>query len=246
MKAMILAAGMGTRLKPLTDYQPKALVKVGDYPLLEVVIRQLIHNGFDDIVINIHHFGDQVKRYLERKDNFGVQISISDEQDRLLNTGGGLKHAQWFFEESEPFLLCNTDILTDMDLRGLYEYHCDSPAMATLAVRRRETSRYLIADDKMRLSGWCNVKDHELKMCREVMGRFELFAFSGLHIIDPMIFKLMPDESVFSIIDLYLGLADQYLINLIRHDEDSWIDVGRPKSLKNALPIVEKILVKTS
>ena len=210
------------------------------------MIRQLIHYGVDDLIINIHHFGEQIERFLARNDNFGIRISLSDEQDRLLNTGGGLKNAQWFFDDKKPFLLCNTDILTDMNLRALYEYHCDSKAIATLPVRRRNTSRYLIADDKMQLSGWCNVKDHELKMCRAGIGRFELFAFSGVHVIDPMIFSLMPEEEVFSIIGLYLSIADQYPIHLIRHDEDSWLDVGTPQSLEKALPIARDILAKTS
>lgn len=246
MKAMILAAGRGTRLKPLTDYRPKALVKVGDHPLLEIVIRQLIHNGFNDIIINIHHFGDQVQKFLERNDNFGINISLSDEQDALLNTGGGLKKAKWFLDDGDPFLLCNTDILTDMNLKELYNYHCDNKAIATLPVRRRDTSRYLVADEKMRLSGWCNTKDHVMKMCRSEVGNFELLAFSGVHVIDPAIFELMPDEEVFSIIDLYLGIADQHPINLIRHDDDSWLDVGTPESLEKAPPIAEKILAKTT
>lgn len=241
---MILAAGKGTRLKPLTDYQPKALVKVGDFPLLEVVIRQLIFHGVKEIVINIHHFGDQVIKFLEKKDNFGIDVTLSDEQDQLLNTGGGLKRASSFLKGEAPFLLCNTDILTTTDFTALYRYHCDGDSLATLAVRRRDTSRYLVADHKMRLSGWCNTRDHELKMSRAVEGQFELYAFSGLHVIDPKIFELMPEDDVFSIIDLYLKLSKEYKINLIRHDEDDWMDVGTPERLKRALSISEEILKK--
>ena len=242
MKAMILAAGKGTRLRPLTNYRPKALVKVGEHPLLEIVLRQLIFHGVEEVVINLHHFGVQIRQFLDRKDNFGIDIHLSDEQDLLLNTGGGLKKASKFFKNGEPFILCNTDILTDINLRSLFEYHCSSKAIATLAVRRRNTSRYLLADEKMKLAGWCNVKDHVLKMCKATAGNYEMFAFSGIHILDPSIFEHMPDHEVFSIIDVYLKIAGSQDINLVRHDKDQWMDVGTPESLARALPLATSLI----
>ncbi|NNE28186.1 MAG: nucleotidyltransferase family protein [Saprospiraceae bacterium] len=245
MKAMILAAGKGTRLRPLTNYHPKALIKAGDYPLLEIVISQLIHYGVDEVVINLHHFGEQIRQFLEKKNNFGITIHLSDEQDLLLDTGGALKRARPFLEGDDPFILCNTDILTDTNIRALHDFHNQSGSIASLAVRSRDTSRYLLANEEMKLAGWCNVKDHIIKTCKTGPGNLEMLAFSGIHIISPKIFSFMPPQDVFSIIDVYLQIAREHDINLIRHDEDQWMDVGTPEKLSRAIPLVESLMSKT-
>ncbi len=242
MKAMILAAGRGTRLRPLTNYQPKALVKVAEVPLLEMAIRRLIHFGCKDIIINVHHFGDQIIHFLQKKDHFGINIVISDEQDELLDTGGGLKKAAHFFDDGKPFLLCNTDILSDLDLGTFYQDHCKSNALATLAVQRRDTSRYLIFDQEMVLNGWANVKTGEIKLPKTTSKRLLMLAFSGLHVIDPRFFDFMPEEKSFSIIDTYLEASKSETIRAYRCDEKKWIDVGRVSSLENAEPFAKVLL----
>jgi len=241
MQAMILAAGLGTRLRPLTNYKPKALVEIDGVPLLEITIRRLMKYGFDDIIINVHHFAEQIIRFLKQKDNFGIKISISDEQDKILETGGGLKYARTFFNDA-PFLLCNTDIVTNIDLKKLYDYHLEKSALVTLATRHRSTSRYLIFDDMQQLCGWQNIKTGEVKMSRAKAGQLELRAFSGIHIINPQIFDLMTRTDKFSIIDTYLSLAKDQLISSYPHDEDIWMDVGKPEELKAAEKVIASIL----
>ena len=242
MKAMILAAGLGTRLRPLTDNQPKALVKVAGVPLLEIVIRRLIAQGFTELIVNVHHFGEQIIRFLQEKNNFGVRIEISDERELLLNTGGALKNADWFFNDRHPFLLCNTDILTDIDLHQLYQTHCQSHPLATLAVQQRQSSRFFIFDAELTLNGWGNSQTGRIKLPRSTGSELQMLAFSGIHIIDPKIFALMPAEAVFSIIDLYLNAAANYTIKGFRHDADQWIDVGRESSLEAAEDLAKELL----
>lgn len=242
MKAMILAAGLGTRLRPLTNYHPKALIPVNDMPLLEIVIRRLKHFGVTDIIVNVHHFGVQIISFLEKNNYFDINIVVSDERDQLLNTGGGLKKAEWFFEDGAPFLLCNTDILSNLDLGKFYEAHVASDALVTLAVRRRETSRYLIFSEDKKMQGWVNVKTGQMILRRPHPGNCQLMAFSGLHIIDPKIFKMMPEDDSFSIIDVYLDLAANN--NLMAYEEDAsvWLDVGKPENLKKAASLLNTIL----
>jgi len=241
MKAMILAAGLGTRMRPLTNFQPKAMVEINGMPLLEVVIRRLKYYGFDDIIINVHHFADQITNFLEKKNNFGVKITISDERDQILETGGGLKKAANFFND-EPFLLCNTDIICDIDLRKMYEHHISSKALATLAVRKRETSRYFIFDESNVLYGWLNFKTGDIKLPRNAQGHFKMLAFSGIHIVNPVIFDLMNQkEGHFSIVDVYLEAAKTHKIMGFQHDDGIWMDVGKRESLEEASEIVELI-----
>jgi mannose-1-phosphate guanylyltransferase len=242
MKAMILAAGLGTRLRPLTDSRPKALVEVGQMPLLEIVIRRLKYFGFTDIIINVHHFAEQIIHFLERNDRFGIRIEISDERNQLLDTGGGLKKAMHFFDDDQPFLLCNTDILSNIDLHTFYEAHLQSPgALATLAVRRRESSRYFIFNEQQMLHGWVNVNTGEMIAARHQGRHFQLQAFSGFHIISPMIFRLMPSNNVFSIIDIYLDAAAHHPIMAYAHDDDFLLDVGKVNALKEAEELVKKL-----
>ena len=241
MQAMILAAGFGTRLRPLTNYTPKAMVKVGETPLLEIAIRRLIKYGFDEIIINVHHFAEQILRFLEKNNNFGVHISISDEQDKILETGGGLKHARAFFKD-EPFLLCNADVITNIDFKKMYDTHLEHGGLATLATRQRSSSRYFIFDEDNLLHGWQNVKTGEIKMCRAKKGKLNLRAFSGIHIISSGIFDLMKQEGKFSIIDVYLKAAKDHSIYSYNHDEDIWLDVGKKENLDAAEKVMGEII----
>ena len=194
MRAMILAAGLGTRLQPLTDNLPKALVKIRDKTLLEIAINYLVKNGFDKIIINVHHFAEQLINFIEQN-NFGADISISDERDKLLDTGGGLKKASRFFNDGKPFLLYNVDIISNLNLLTLYQANIESNSITTLTVRNRESGRYLLFNSENILRGWKNTKTGELITSCSI-DMLDEFAFSGIHIINPEIFSLMPDGEV--------------------------------------------------
>lgn len=236
MKAMLFAAGLGTRLRPLTDDRPKALAEVGGMPLLEIAIRRLMYFGCRDIMVNIHHFGQQILDFLEANGNFGANITISDERDLLLDTGGGLKKAAWFFRDA-PFLVHNTDILSNINLQAFYEAHLRAGALATLAVRQRQSSRYLLFDDGGQLSGWRNARSGEERICRQAARQHPL-AFSGIYVLSPAIFSYMPDEEVFSIIDVFLRAGQTEPILAYRHDDSLWLDVGRPQTLEQAEALI--------
>lgn len=243
MKAMILAAGMGTRLQPLTLTRPKALVEVKGIPMLEIIIRRVIKYGFKDIIINVHHFADQITEFLKQKNNFGASITISDETDLLLDTGGGLLKAKEFFDDGKPFLVHNVDILSDMDLSGLYDFHLMHAHLATLAVKERSTSRSLLINKNQELSGW---KNHQTGKTIISKGREEELtpiAFSAVHVLHPDIFSLMNETGVFSIMDVFLRLAQHHQILTWRHDQDFWIDLGRVSNLAEAEKYVDKILL---
>jgi NDP-sugar pyrophosphorylase family protein len=232
MKAMILAAGIGTRLRPLTDNIPKALVKIGNTPMLEFVIKKLCHHGFNDIIINIHHHPDMIISFLEKNRNFGAKISISDERDMLLDTGGGLKKAASFFTGNEAFLVYNCDIVTDLNLLTFYKYHLEHSALCTLAVRDRETSRYFIFDDNNALCGWWNKVTGEKKSVRWSESKFRAMAFSGIQIINPRAFNLFPDKIVFSLVEFYLLIARDNKIEGYDHTETKWTDIGKSDTLE--------------
>lgn len=246
MKAMIFAAGFGTRLKPLTDNCPKALIEVGGNPMLQIVIEQLIKYGFNDIVINIHYLGNLIIDFLQLHQNFGINISISDETNEILETGGGLWKAHNFFTNDEPFLVCNADILTNINLEKFYQAHLQNNAIATLAVRQRNSSRYLLFDDNDVLFGWENTKTQEVKIPKkiptEIKATFKEFetyplheyAFSGYHIISPAIFKHNHRDGKFSMIDWYLDICQQHTIKAYHHDDDLWIDIGSQEELAKA------------
>ncbi len=232
MNAMILAAGLGTRLKPYTNNKPKALVEINGQPLLHWAIQSLIRQGFERLVVNVHHFGDQVIGYLKKVNQPNVEILISDERQLLLNTGGGIKKAMDIFD-NEPFLIHNTDILTNLDVAALYRHHIKNNSLATLAVRHRESSRYLLFDKYGNLCGWRNAKTGALKKCQPVAPAEEL-AFSGIHVIDPRLRWYMPDEMVFSIIDVYLTAGRYEKISSFDHSSSFWMDVGRVADLEKA------------
>lgn len=239
MKAMIFAAGLGTRLRPLTNDRPKALVELEGQTLLERCIRRLIEQGVEEFVVNIHHFGRQIIDFLESRDRFGVTIHISDERDQLLDTGGGLKRAVTWLRDA-PFVVHNVDILTNLDLNTMYQFHLEHKALSTLAVRDRNTSRYLLFDPEKRLCGWHHATKDIYRFCRSTE-TYSSQAFSGIHIISPQIFELMPEADAFSIIDLYLDLGSQHRIMAYPHQQDLWMDVGKPLHLEGAKAIIEDI-----
>jgi NDP-sugar pyrophosphorylase family protein len=234
MKAMILAAGLGTRLRPLTDDRPKALVEVAGRTLLEITLSRLRGFGVCEVIVNVHHFGDMVVDYLKVNQNFGMRIEISREEE-LLDTGGGLKKAGWFFLEDaagrdEPFILHNVDVISTIDLGRMVQFHREHRGLATLAVQERETSRYLLFDEKMRLCGRRAGGD----AIRESAKAQEL-AFSGIHVVSPRIFEKISEDGAFSIISSYLRLAAQGGNILgFRADQYYWRDLGRPENVARA------------
>ena len=249
-QAMIFAAGLGTRLKPITDRMPKALVPVGGQPLLWHVIQKLRAAGFERIVINVHHFADQIIDYIEANQNFGLDIRISDERVALLDTGGGIKHALPLFDPSMPILIHNVDILSNVDLAALYQATLDSQADALLLVSQRQTKRYLLFADDDRLCGWTNIETGEVKGPLSTIHHppstihhspstihypLKQLAFSGIHVLSPSTFSLfeqMPDR--FSIIDFYLQYASHCFFKGKAQENLRLLDVGKLDSLEQA------------
>lgn len=237
MKAMIFAAGLGSRLKPLTDAMPKALVSIAGRPMLEHVILKLKAAGFTEIVVNIHHFGEQIVDFLKANGNFGVTIHISDERDFLLDTGGGIRKARPFFENSsEPFLVHNVDILSDMNLRELYDYHLRHNEVATLLASRRETSRYLLFDADSRLCGWINKDTRQTKPEGFIYDEslYQEYAFSGIHVLSPEVFRLMNSpcwNGKFSIMDFYLSYCRECHFKGHLKEHLQLVDIGKPETL---------------
>ncbi|MGB8129463.1 MAG: nucleotidyltransferase family protein [Candidatus Angelobacter sp.] len=256
MKAMVLAAGLGTRLRPLTNDRPKALVEVGGRTLLEITLTRLRDLGIRDVIINVHHYADMVIDRVKAAGNFGMHIEFSRE-DVLLDTGGGLKKAAWFFSESanpsgdrnagtnkdEPFILHNVDVISNIDLQRMVEVHKQSTALATLAVQKRKTSRYLLFNDHLQLCGRRLVKEEKTEMARSSQDMTEL-AFAGIHVISPRIFPLLTENGIFSIIPAYLRLAAQgENIQAFRADEYYWRDLGKPENIRQAEEDIKANLV---
>jgi len=239
MKAMILAAGLGTRLRPLTNDRPKALVEVGGRTLLEITLSRLRSSGIQDVIVNVHHFADMIVDYLKTNNNFEMRIAVSREEV-LLDTGGGLKKAAWFLaeesrERDEPFILHNVDVISTVDLGRMLEFHNERQALATLAVQQRETNRYLLFDEQHRLCGRRTGHDGPLELVRPEQQQVHAWAFSGVHVISPRIFPLMTEQGTFSIIACYLRVAAKgEKIILFRADEYYWRDLGRPENLAQA------------
>ncbi len=238
MKAMVLAAGLGTRLRPLTDHTPKALVEVGGRTLLEITLTRLQEFGIREVIINAHHFASTILDFLKANNNFGMRIAVSHE-DVLLDTGGGLKKAGWFLLENaekreEPFLLHNVDVISTIDFRVMLKAHNDGGALATLAVRKRETSRYLLFDEQLHLCGRRMMRQHrdEIVRATEVV---EALGFTGIHVISPRMLTLIKEDGAFSIIDLYLRLAGAGgNIQAFRTDEYYWRDLGKLDQVQQA------------
>jgi NDP-sugar pyrophosphorylase family protein len=234
MKAMVLAAGLGTRLRPLTNDRPKALVEVRGRTLLEITLARLREFGVSDVIVNVHHFADLVVDFLKANGNFGMRIEVSREET-LLDTGGGLKKAGWFFErDTAPFILHNVDVISTIDLAEMLRYHVEAGALATLAVKDRPTSRPLLFDDNLQLCGRRLVREQKLEMVRTVERPHEL-AFAGIHVISPRLLSLLHEDGVFSIIPPYLRIAGAgEKILGFRADNYEWRDLGTPDSVKQA------------
>lgn len=247
MKAMIFAAGLGSRLKPLTDTMPKALVPVAGHPMLEHVILKLKSAGFTEVVVNIHHFGEQIVQYLQANNNFGITIHISDERDCLLDTGGGIQKARPFLEHSdEPFLVHNVDILSDVNLQEFYDHHLSHGGIATLLASKRKTSRYLLFDADNRLSGWINKDTLQTKPegFHYDESLYREYAFSGIHVFSPRIFHLMDElcrEGKFSIMDFYLSCCQSHTFNGYLKEQMQLIDIGKPETLAKAEEFISRI-----
>jgi NDP-sugar pyrophosphorylase family protein len=243
MRAMILAAGLGTRLRPLTDNRPKALVEVGGRTLLEITLSRLRTFGVGEVIINVHHFAGMVVDYLHANGNFGMRVEVSHEEI-LLDTGGGLKRAARFFLENptlgnpthrdEPFILHNVDVISTIDLARMMQFHAERQALATLAVQERKTSRYLLFDQELRLCGRRSGPDQSPELVRP-SPQVQALAFSGIHVISPRFLAMMKEEGVFSIIAPYLRLAAQgESILAFRADEYYWRDLGRLENVTRA------------
>ena len=237
MKAMILAAGLGTRLRPLTDNLPKALVEINGRMLLEITLERLQTFGVKEVIVNVHHHAKAIIEYLKSKNNFGLQIAISREDDLLLDTGGGLKKAAWFFLENnspDPFILHNVDVLSSIDLRQMAEAHKEKNTLATLATQERNSSRQLLFDENGLLCGRWKGTGSANEIVRPST-TLQPLAFSGIHVISPRLLKLITEEGAFSIIDTYLRLAGAgEKISAFRADEYYWRDLGRPEDLQQA------------
>ncbi|MFP4449077.1 MAG: NDP-sugar synthase [Bacteroidales bacterium] len=231
MKAMVFAAGIGSRLRPLTLEKPKALVEVGGRPVIEHVLRHLDNYGCRDIIINLHHFPEQVKKFLEENNNFGLNLTFSEESE-LLDTGGGLKKASWFFGE-KPFILYNADILSNLNINNLVDFHNMHDGLATLVVRQRKSSRYLLLDENKRLLGWEDSRSNYRKMPVKIT-KFDRFAFSGIHVLDPYVFQFFPGKKKFSIIDFYLNLIKSHRIYGFIDHNSYWFDIGTIEKLQQA------------
>jgi NDP-sugar pyrophosphorylase family protein len=241
MKAMVLAAGLGTRLRPLTNDRPKALVEVGGRTMLEITLARMREFGVREVIVNVHHFADKVVDYLKANANFGMRIEISRE-DVLLDTGGGLKKAAWFFEESdEPFLLHNVDVVSTIDFAKMTELHLARKALATLAVQDRKTSRYLLFDEGDELCGRRAGEDGAPEFFKAAEG-VQALAFAGVHILSPAIFPRLSEVGVFPIIPSYLRLASEGQPIVAFHaDEYYWRDLGRPESVAKAADELKRL-----
>jgi NDP-sugar pyrophosphorylase family protein len=238
MRAMILAAGLGTRLRPLTEHRPKALVEVGGRTLLEITLSRLRVFGVREVIINVHHCAEMVLDYLRRNHNFGMQIEVSRE-DVLLDTGGGLKKAAYFFLQNsnrleESFILHNVDVISTIDLQEMVRFHVANAALATLAVQERETSRYLLFDEQLRLCGRQSGLNHQTELAC-ASPKFQALGFTGIHVVSPRLLTMIEEQGPFSIISTYLRLAarKESVIGF-RADKYYWRDLGTPESVTQA------------
>jgi N-acetyl-alpha-D-muramate 1-phosphate uridylyltransferase len=230
MKAIIFAAGLGKRLGNITETIPKALVDINGKTALRRAVERCSSYGFDEIIVNVHHFADLVEAEIKQLVGLGYSISVSDERDKLLDTGGGLYKAQWFFDTT-PFLIYNVDIISDLNLIALYKYHKEKKGLATLAVRDRPGKRVYLVDSLDRIRGWRNRSTGEQILAGKTNEVLSEIAFSSMHIVDPEIFKYMND-GVYSLTALYLDIAKEHEIYTFREDGGYWFDIGTPENLE--------------
>lgn len=247
MKALIFAAGLGTRLRPLTNDRPKALVQVAGKPMLQHVLERVTAAGFDDITINIHHYGQAIIDFLAKNRNFGLNLHISDERDMLLDTGGGILKARRWLDGDQPFLVHNTDIITNLDLRAFYQYHTLHKALASILVKERVTQRYFLFDRDDRLHGWLNKATGEFKpVALNPHAEWRQLAFGGIHIISPEIFEPLQrykeeEGAKFSITPFYISQCRQYLIHGYQPAGDYyWFDIGKHETLAQAEAVLRQ------
>ena len=255
MNAMIFAAGLGTRLKPYTDDHPKAMVEVAGRPMIAHQMEKFRQAGFQRVVINVHHFAEQIIDYVKAHDGFGLDVAFSDERGKLLDTGGGIRKALPLFDSDRPILIHNVDIFSNADLAALYQTHIDYDNEASLLVSQRDTSRYLIFDDKDHLMAWKNMKTGEVRTAydgqqqaladlnRDGMG-YRLRAFAGIHVISPTLFPLLQaSEEVFSIINFYWQHTANHRIRCVEATQDfRWVDAGKPEALPKAAEVARDTL----
>lgn len=230
---MILAAGLGTRLKNLTQNSPKALINIKNKSLLEILITKLKSQGINKVIINVYHHSQQIIDYVNSNNKFGIEVEFSQE-DTLLDTGGGLKKASWFFDDNQPFLLHNVDVISNINISQMLKFHKTNKAIATIAIRSRKTSRYFLFDSNTKLCGWKNEASGQQKIVKDSLQKLLPFSFMGIHIISPKVFKLFPEKEKFSIVDFYLGIAKENKLMGFQADKFSWIDCGRPENLMEA------------
>lgn len=234
MKAMIFTGGLESSPRPQSALKPKALLEINHEPLLGMLIRRLSEAGFDDIIINVHHFAARITEFIKQKNFAGIRIEISDETDLILDSGGGLKKVAWFFNDERPFLLYNLEILSDIDLAGLYLDHSCSGALVTLVVRKRESERFMLFNDDMNLYGWENNQTREYVMARPPTVRLDRYAFSRIQIVSPRIFSLITERGAFSLVELYLRLASDHHIRGYPDNESIWMDLAKKEGLLEA------------
>jgi len=237
MKAMIFAAGLGTRLKPITDTIPKALVTIQSVTMLEIAIRKLINAGVDSLIINIHYRGEQIKDFLKANRNFGINIQLSDESDLLLDTGGGLEKAKHFFDKNESFFLYNVDILTETNMKKMWNVHQSGNNLATLLLNERTSDRNFLFDDNQILCGWTSHSKKQTIVSSGIPKVLYHKAFCGIHVVSPLFFNFLEDfkmKQVFSIVDVYLKIAETQTIKGYIDNESYWNDVGKPENLNDA------------
>lgn len=243
MKAMIMSAGKGTRLGKITETIPKVLVDINGKSLLQIAVENCTRHGFDDIIVNVHHLAGMVEEEVMRLNNLGFRIAVSDERELLLENGGGLYKARDFFDDN-PFLVYNADIVTDLDLSALYRFHLKKKGLATLAVRERAGTRFLLVDSVGLLKGWCNITTGE-KILADNAGEDLIRAgFSSIQIIEPEIFRYM-SEGIYTVVNLYLELASSHTIYTWRHNDGFWFNVGTPEELKKVREFMRSGKIKS-
>lgn len=240
MKAMILAAGIGKRLRPLTDTIPKPLIPINGKPLIEYVVDQLKLYGVAQIVVNVHHHSQKMIQFFKDNNNFGLEVEFSDESQQLMNTGGGIVKAKHFFSKKEPFLVYASDVITNLNLDKMLAFHKENKSLVTLAVKDRETTRSLIFNSEMQLCGWRdNISGEEIQ-CRSIDNEISL-GFSCAHIIEPELFDLVTEQGAFNITDMYLRLASKHTIKGFRHDNDYWLEFGRYENIESTAKQLKEI-----
>jgi NDP-sugar pyrophosphorylase family protein len=238
MKAMIFAAGLGKRLGKITETIPKALVDIEGKTALHLAVEKCTYHGFDEIIVNVHHFADMVEKEIMKLNKTGYRISVSDERDKLLETGGGLYKARYFFDDA-PFLIYNVDIISDLDISALYNYHLDKKGFATLAVRHRPGNRFYLIDQEGIIRGWRNNSTGEQILTSQQSANLSEIAFSSMHIVEPEIFNYM-EEGVYTMTTLYLKLAGDHKICTYLDDSGYWGDIGTPESLEYVRGLLKK------